>query len=74
MWILTFDLVIEDSGLGMDESTRQLLRKKQYCFRRRKRRYWDGIRIAIMQIYDQENGGNSGLRGGERDKMIVSFA
>jgi hypothetical protein len=49
------DLVIEDSGLGMDESTRQELLKETVLLSERKRRYCrDGIRIAIMQIYDQE--------------------
>jgi hypothetical protein len=38
----------------MDESTRQLL-KETVFFEEEKRRYCrDGIRIAIMQIYDQE--------------------
>jgi light-regulated signal transduction histidine kinase (bacteriophytochrome) len=68
------DLVIEDSGLGMDESTRQELLKKHYA-RRRKRRYCrDGIRIAIMQIYDQEKRRKFRIESvGERDKMIVSL-
>jgi light-regulated signal transduction histidine kinase (bacteriophytochrome) len=64
------DLVIEDSGLGMDESTRQELLK----LKKRKRRYCrDGIRIAIMQIYDQEKRRFRIERKVERDKMIVSL-
>jgi hypothetical protein len=39
----------------MDESTRQELLKESIAFEEEKRRYCrDGIRIAIMQIYDQE--------------------
>jgi hypothetical protein len=73
MWILS-DLVIEDSGLGMDESTRQELLKETVCFRRRKRRYCrDGIRIAIMQIYDQEKR-RKGLRANWGDKNDCIFA
>jgi hypothetical protein len=36
--------------------------KETVCFRRKNEDIVGGIRIAIMQIYDQENGGNSGLR------------
>jgi hypothetical protein len=44
--------------------------------KKKKRRYCrDGIRIAIMQIYDQEkNGGKFRIESEvERDKMIVSL-
>jgi hypothetical protein len=54
------DLVIEDSWEWMNPHVKNF--EKTLLSKKKKIRYRDGIRIAIMQIYDQENGGNSGLR------------
>jgi hypothetical protein len=68
------DLVIEDSGLGMDESTRQELLKETVLLSKKKRRYCTGLGLQLCKSMIKKNGGNSGLRAnGKGTKMIVSL-
>jgi light-regulated signal transduction histidine kinase (bacteriophytochrome) len=66
--------LVEDSGLGMDESTRQELLKETVLLEEKRRYCRTGLGLQLCKSMIKKNGGNSGLRANwERDKMIVSL-
>jgi hypothetical protein len=54
----------------MDESRQELLKETVLLSRRKTEMCRDGIKVAIMQIYDQKNGGKFRIerRGGKGTK------
>lgn len=72
------DLIIEDSGLGMDESTRQELLKETVLLSRKKNEdiVGTGLGLQLCKSMIKKNGGKLRIESeeGKGTKMIVSLA